>query len=63
MNIEVINSNHNHCMDIRLKNNDLQIGIECKYKKSISRDDLDKFKKDKLTNNFVGGIFISTCSI
>tara|TARA_Y100000590_G_scaffold443214_1_gene572335 strand:- start:224 stop:1078 length:855 start_codon:yes stop_codon:yes gene_type:complete len=50
-----------HCMDIRMnhKIKKYEIGIECKDKKRITREDVMKFKDDKLKNNFKGGIFLS----
>ncbi len=53
-----------HCMDIRMKHKefDLTIGIECKNKKSIVQNDINKFKNDKIKNNFKLSILLSTCS-
>lgn len=52
-------------MDIRLhrKDESFTIGIECKDKCSITKDDIDKFHRDKLSNKFHRSIFISTCPI
>jgi hypothetical protein len=49
------------CMDIRLtsKISKKVIGIECKDKMHIKKSDIDKFKKDNVTNMFDLGIFIS----
>ena len=52
-----------HAMDIRIFNQNKTIGIECKRKKCITSTDINKFKKDKLTNQFDGNIFISTSKI
>ena len=53
------------CMDIRMYNNNLNlsIGIECKYKKKITKTDLTKFIADKSSNKFNGNIFISNSPI
>ena len=53
-----------HCMDIRLthKNHNYTIGIECKNKKKVIQQDLDKFKNDKLNNKFISSVFLSTDS-
>lgn len=51
-----------HCMDIRLRHKELDeiyIGIECKDKKKITQHDLDKFKNDKIKNNFNLSVFLS----
>lgn len=50
-------------MDIRLVKENITIGIECKQKKNITKNDLNKFKKDKLSNKFDGNIFISNNKI
>jgi len=54
-----------HCMDKRMvhKYNNYTIGIECKNKEKITAQDIDKFRKDKITNKFNGCVFISTCQI
>ena len=55
-----------NCMDIRMKHLDkgYSIGIECKDKKILTKNDMDKFKSDKLTNKFKGSVFISvSCPI
>ena len=51
-----------HCMDIRMnhKTKKYTIGIECKNKKNIIQNDIDKFKNDKLRNNFKLSVFLST---
>lgn len=51
-----------HCMDIRMnhKEHNYTIGIECKNKKKIIQQDIDKFKNDKLNNEFKYSIFLST---
>lgn len=51
-------------MDILMKHKStgFLIGVECKNKKKITREDIDKFKRDKRDNEFDGGIFISTKS-
>tara|TARA_Y100000591_G_C21822763_1_gene694666 strand:+ start:951 stop:1670 length:720 start_codon:yes stop_codon:yes gene_type:complete len=53
------------CMDIRMYNNklNLSIGIECKYKKKITKTDITKFISDKSSNKFNGNIFISNSPI
>ena len=51
------------CMDIRMvkkEDEKFTIGIECKNKDIITKDDIDKFRRDKVTNNFKGNIFLST---
>ena len=49
-------------MDVRLVRNDgsFTIGIECKDKKKITKEDIEKFKRDKMKNKFKRSIFIST---
>ena len=50
-------------MDIRMvkkEDEKFTIGIECKNKGIISKEDIDKFIRDKVTNNFKGNVFIST---
>tara|TARA_B100001094_G_scaffold234657_1_gene229644 strand:- start:1010 stop:1747 length:738 start_codon:yes stop_codon:yes gene_type:complete len=53
------------CMDIRLhhKTLNLSIGIECKNKQTITKNDLTKFISDKSSNQFNGNIFISNSHI
>ena len=53
------------CMDIRMYNEvkNLKIGIECKYKKKLTKTDITKFISDKSSNKFNGNIFISNCII
>jgi len=54
-----------HKMDIRLahKTKDYLLGVEVKKKLNLSkRHDLDKFKRDKVLNNFKGAVFVSTQS-
>ena len=53
-----------HCMDIRMthKIHNYIVGIECKNKKKIIQQDIDKFKNDKLNNKFKGSVFLSTDS-
>jgi hypothetical protein len=53
------------CMDIRMYNTelDLSIGIECKCKKKITKNDITKFISDKSFNKFNGNIFISNSPI
>ena len=56
----------NRMMDIRLLHkfkNNYKIGIECKDKKVITKEDLTKFKRDKLENSFNYGVFVSTSKI
>ena len=59
---EIIGEKHMKCMDIRIKHKvkDYLVGIECKYKKKITKQDIDKFKSDKVTNKFKSSIFLST---
>jgi hypothetical protein len=55
-----------NCMDIRMNQLDkgYTIGIECKDKKTLTKNDMEKFKCDKLTNKFKGSVFISvSCPI
>lgn len=54
-----------HCMDKRMchKTKNYTLGIECKSKTRIVTQDIDKFRKDKITNKFKGNIFISSCKI
>ena len=50
-------------MDIRMINKkdiSITIGIECKDKNVITKHDIDKFKRDKVSNKFYKSIFIST---
>ena len=49
-------------MDVRLVRNDgaFTIGIECKDKEKITKEDIEKFKRDKVKNKFKRSIFIST---
>lgn len=51
-----------HKMDIRMINKEhkFTIGIETKEKKSLTPLDINKFRTDRLNNNFWGGIFVST---
>lgn len=52
-------------MDIRLKHikTGTIIGVESKEKKNITRNDLEKFNRDKVDKEFKGSIFISTQGI
>ena len=52
----------NKKMDIRMthKTHNFTIGVESKEKKKLTATDISKFHKDKRSNNFMGGIFIST---
>jgi hypothetical protein len=61
-NFEILGDKHMKCMDIRIKHklNNYLIGIECKHKKKLTKTDIEKFKNDKIHNNFKAGIFIST---
>jgi uncharacterized protein YqgQ len=52
----------NFCMDIRMTDSNHSsnvIGIECKSKGSITSNDIKKFNKDKVSNNFYACVFIS----
>ena len=62
---EIINNSKTRKMDVRLrhKTKNVTIGIECKDKKCVSKNDIDKFKRDKLENKFKKSIFISTNKI
>lgn len=62
---EIDNKKQMNKMDIRIKNKTTgkTIGIECKNKKRLTREDLDKFKKDKIVNKFEGNVFVSKCKI
>jgi len=52
-------------MDVRLHRKDgaFSIGIECKDKDTVSKADIDKFRRDKVLNKFYRSVFISTCPI
>ena len=52
-------------MDVRLHRKDGQytIGIECKDKDTVTKADIDKFRRDKVLNKFHRSVFISTCPI
>lgn len=64
-NFIIENTNETKKMDIRIKSKiqDFVIGVECKDKKCITKTDIDKFKRDKILNNFNRSIFISNCPI
>lgn len=49
-------------MDVRLirKDGTFTIGIECKDKDTVSKEDIVKFRRDKVKNKFKRSIFIST---
>jgi hypothetical protein len=62
----IIRNRKTRCMDIRLimkENQELIIGIECKNKKTITKNDITKFKRDKIENKFTRSIFVSRCGI
>lgn len=61
----VDNGDGTRMMDIRLirKNGDFTIGIECKDKDTVTKADIEKFRRDKIKNNFKRSIFISTSPI
>lgn len=48
-------------MDIRIKHleTSLVMGVETKVKKQLTKKDIQKFRRDKLKNDFMGSIFIS----
>jgi len=52
-------------MDVRLirKDGSYTIGIECKDKETVSKADIEKFRRDKVKNKFHRSIFISTTPI
>ena len=52
-------------MDIRVTDHETlkTVGIECKDKITVTKADIDKFKRDHIQNNFHRSIFISTCAI
>ena len=59
------NSDETKKMDIRLirKDGKFTIGIECKDKDKITKADIEKFRRDKVSNKFRRSIFISTTPI
>lgn len=61
-NYYVDNSNGTQQMDIRIHRTDgsFTIGVECKDKDTVTKADIDKFRRDKLRNRFYRSIFIST---
>ena len=62
----IIRNRKTRCMDVRLilkENTDVIIGIECKNKKTITKNDITKFKRDKVINKFTRSIFISRYKI
>jgi hypothetical protein len=61
----VDNSDGIQKMDVRLHRKDgaFTIGIECKDKDTVSKADLDKFKRDKVLNKFHRSVFVSTSPI
>lgn len=61
----VDNGNGTKKMDCRLKHNSNNrvIGIECKNKAKITKDDIDKFVRDKVKHGFYKSVFVSTCPI
>lgn len=54
-----------HCMDIRVKEEltGHVVGIECKDKITVTRADVDKFKRDLASNSMCGGVFVATTPI
>lgn len=64
-NFRIDNSRGTNKMDIRLHRTDgsYTVGIECKDKKTITADDIRKFRSDKVKNKFHRSIFISTYPI
>ena len=62
---EVDNTDGVKKMDVRLhrKDGSFSIGIECKDKNTITKADIDKFRRDKLANKFYRSVFVSTCPI
>jgi len=44
----IVNNNDKHNMDLQIiyKKTPIIIGVECKYKKIITKNDIDKFNKD-----------------
>ena len=63
-NYEILGDKHMKCMDIRVKHKSKEytIGVECKYKKKITKQDIEKFKSDKISNDFKASIFLTTSS-
>ena len=61
----VDNGDATKMMDVRLirKDGSFTIGIECKDKDTVSKADIDKFRRDKVKNKFKRSIFISTTPI
>ena len=61
-NYYIDNSNGTQQMDIRIHRTDgsFTIGVECKDKDTVTKADIDKFRRDKLRNRFYRSIFIST---
>ena len=62
---EIIRNNKIRRMDLRLKHktDEYLIGIECKDKKTVTKKDIEKFKRDKVENKFKKSIFVSTHKI
>jgi uncharacterized protein YuzE len=62
---EIDNNKKMNKMDIRIKNKETGkvIGIECKNKKRLTKEDIDKFKRDKVVNKFEGNVFVSKSKI
>ena len=59
---EIDGSKIMNAMDIRINNllQNLKYGLEIKNKKSITKNDIDKFINDKVTNQFNLSFFLST---
>ena len=51
------------CMDLRLTSGDKTCGIECKNKNIITKDDIDKFRRDHVDKQNAYSVFISTAPI
>ena len=56
---EIDRTNKNKMMDITMQKDDMIIGIESKYKTKLTKLDLSKFDRDRLSNGFHGSVFIS----
>ena len=56
---KIDDNNKTKACDIRFEYRELLIGIEAKDKKKITKDDINKFNRDRIMNNFAGAIFWS----
>lgn len=61
----VDNSDGTKMMDVRMirKDGAFTIGVECKDKKTVTKEDIEKFRRDKCLRKFKRSIFINTSPI